>query len=95
MFRSLKRRGIAFCVTKPGTETDSTTKKVRHQPRSCSGVKTSASDRLAHFETIRLVYLEVSTSLQVETRIERLDARAIDEQMPAVESLRRADQCEG
>ena len=96
MFRSLKRRGIALRVTESGTEADAITKQVRHLPRCRSTQEPSAAYRLAHLKRIRFVDSEISTSLQVETRIaERFNARTIDEHIPPIEFLRRSDQGEG
>src|SRR5215216_1629873 len=96
MLRSLKRRTIAFRVTQPTTESQTTMKQVRHLPGCEATEKTPTPYRLADFESVGFVYPDIPTHLQVERRIpECLDARAIQEQVPAVKLFRCSDQREG
>ena|SRR5688500_550938 len=96
MDRRVKWRAIARRVTESATERNAIAKQVRHLPRRHAAKKPSTTRRLADLETVRFVDPEIPASLQVQTRrAERLDARAVDEHLPAIESLRRGYQGEG
>ena len=95
MLRRLKWRGAASCVAKPGAEPQTIVKEVGHLPCSHAGEKAITAERLADFEGIPFIDANVSTELAVEScRAKRLDARAVEKQMPAMKLFRRANQRE-
>ena len=95
MLRRLKWRGIASRVTESGAECEAIVKQVRHLPRRHADIKALATNRLANLETVRFIDPDVPANLRVQSRIaKRLDTRAVEKHVPAVEFFRCRDECE-
>ena len=95
MLRRLKRRGAAACVTKPGAEPQAIVKEVGHLPCGHAGENTITAECLADLESIPFIDADIAAELAVEScRAKRLDARAVEKHVPAVDLFRRGEERE-